>query len=160
METVFFERTGNIRREKKFLEGKLNVKLNIIGKKITLEGNALEEYEARIVLEAISFGFSAKVSIILKDPEVSFREIPIRDFTRKKNLESVRARLIGKHGRTKSTIEGISDCKIIIRDNAVGIIGSANEIEHTITAITNLIKGSKQSNVYNYLEKINRNKQK
>ena len=109
-------------------------------------------------MNAIGFGFSANRSILLKDPNYSFREITIKDFTTKKKLETVRARLIGKHGKTKETVEKISNSKIIIKDNCVGMIGLADEIEHAITAIVNIIKGSKQSNVYGYLERINRTK--
>jgi len=158
MENLYLKKTTEIRKRKKFLENKLNIKIAIQGKKITIKGETLDEYEASNVLKAISFGFSANTAILLKEPDYSFREIAIKDFTNKKNLETVRARLIGKHGKTKETLEKISDCRIIIKDNDVGIIGSSEEIEYAITAITNIIKGSKQSNAYGYLERINREK--
>jgi len=40
------------------------------------------------------------------------------------------------------------------------VIGHAEDIGYATTAIANLIKGSKQSNVYNYLERINKEKKK
>ena len=93
---------------------------------------------------------------MLKDETYIFRIIRIKQITRKANLEPVRSRLIGTYGKTKHAIEAIADCKIVIRDNSVGIIGAAEEIEEATTAINNLIRGSKQANVYKFLEKMNR----
>ncbi len=155
METLFLDRVGEIKKELNFLEKTLKVKLKINGKKIEIEGSPLEEYEAIIILKAISFGFSAKKSILLKDEQFSFQIIGIKDFTKRKNLAEVRARLIGKKGQTKKTIEEISGCHIVIRDNEVGIIGYAEDMQYATTAMQNLIKGAKQANVYKYLERIN-----
>ena len=153
METRFLERTKELKKELKFLESKLNVKIKIDGKKVVVEGDSLNEYETCLVLEALNFGFSAQDSILLKDEDILFRILNIKDFTRRKNLHEVRARIIGTHGQTKKTLEEISKSKIIIKENKVGILGNAEEIEYAITAISNIIKGSKQSNVYKYLEK-------
>ncbi len=155
METLIFERTGEVRKNLPALEEKLNVKIKISGKKVNIEGNSLDEYEASLVLEAINLGFSAEKAMLLKNEDTIFRKINIRKFTRRKNLEDVRARLIGKYGTTKKTIEEVSDCYIVIKDNNIGIIGSAEDIDNILTAITNLIRGSKQANVYNYLERMN-----
>ena len=70
----------------------------------------------------------------------------------------VKSRVIGKEGKSKKTIENISGCDLIINSSAVGIIGPAIAIEKASTAIINLIRGSKHSNVYNYLEKNNSNR--
>jgi len=158
METLYLERTRELKKNKKLIEKELNIKINIQGKKVTIKGNALNEYETQIILDAINFGFPVKTAILLKEEDFRFVKLNIKDFTRKKNLEGVRARLIGKHGKTKQTIEQISDCKIIINESQIGIIGSSEEIDITITGITNLVKGSKQTNVYRYLEKNKKNK--
>jgi ribosomal RNA assembly protein len=160
METLFVERTTEIKREKELLESELKVRIEIQGRKITIEGPALNEYEAKIILEAIGFGFSAKTALMLKEETFIFRIIKIKDVTRKKNIELVKSRIIGTYGKTKSTIESIADCKIVVQGNSVGIIGSAEEIEEATTAINNLIRGSKQSNVYKFLEKMNRERKK
>ncbi|GAF98139.1 unnamed protein product, partial [marine sediment metagenome] len=38
-------------------------------------------------------------------------------------------------------------------DNEIGIIGDTEDIEEAIQAVTSLIQGSKQSNVYTHAEK-------
>lgn len=158
MNSLYFRRTNEIKKEKENLEKSLNISLKIIGKKVIFEGDSLSEYEALIVLEAIEFGFSAKKAITLKNEEMIFRKVPIRNFTRRKDLSEVRGRIIGTEGKTKRTMEEISNCWIILNENTVGIIGKSESIEEGTTAVINLIRGSKQANVYRYLEKINRYK--
>lgn len=158
MEIIFVPLVEEAKKEKAFLEKKLKVKITFNGKKVILEGNSLDEYEAKIVFEAIAFGYDSRTAVLLKDEEFAFRRMSIRDFTRRKDLEVVKARVIGTQGRTKKTLENLADCKIIVRENEVGIIASAEEIEYVLTALSNLIRGSKQSNVYKFLERINTQK--
>jgi len=153
---IYLKNPAKIKQKRKFLEDKLKLKIEIKNSKAIIDGDSLKEYETSIIFDAINFGFSIESSMLLEDPRFSFRELHIKDYTRKKNLEPVRARLIGKHGKTRKTIEEISGCKIKIADNFVGILGPTEEMEYAITAITNLIRGSKQSNVYNFLERINK----
>lgn len=160
MEIIQIENLKEIKKAKEELEKKLNIKITISKKTVTIEGNPLEEYEVANVLNAVSFGFSAKKSIHLLGEEISFKKLNIKDFTKRKDMYEVRARIIGKEGKIKRTIEDLSDCEIILRGNTLGILGSAEEMEKVITGITNLIRGSKVSNVYSYIEKLNREKKK
>jgi len=158
MEPLFFENTKELKKEKERLEKKLNVKIEITGKKVIIEGEPLDEYEAITILDAMRFGFSAGIALTLKDTDFVFKKISIRDYTRRKNLEDVRARIIGTKGTTKRTIEEISGCKINLHKNEVGVIGPVEAVEEATTALTNLIRGSKQANIYRFLEGINAGK--
>jgi len=160
METFIFERTSEIKRNKQELERKLKVSISITGRKVTIEGDAMDEYEASIILEAINLGFSSKKALQLKDPEMVFRKINIKKFSKPQRHSDVRSRLIGTEGKTKRTLENIGSCNMVVRGNEVGIICPAETIEETTTAITNLIRGSKQANVYAFLEKMNRERKK
>lgn len=160
METLYFVKVRELKKEKDKLEKKLEVKINIEGKKVTIDGEAFKEYEAKIILEAMQFGFSAKQALSLTDEELVFRKIPMKNFTRRKNMHEVRGRVIGREGKTKRTIEDISNCEVVINENTIGIIGPATGIEEATTAITNLIKGTKQANVYRFLERMNTGKKK
>ena len=156
METLFFKKTQEIKREKASLEKRLNVTIAIKGNLVSIEGSSIDEYEALRIFEAMQTGFSAKKALWLLDEGIIFRKINIKKFTRRKDTKEVRSRIIGKDGKTKRTIEEISNCYINIEDsNLLGIICPAESIEEVTTALTNLIKGSKQANVYHFLEKIN-----
>jgi ribosomal RNA assembly protein len=155
METIFFDRLTELKRTHDELEKRLKVTITIEGKRVIIRGNTFEEYEALTVLEAMNFGFSAQTALMLKDEDIVFRRIHIKDFTNRKDLETVKARIIGTQGRTKRTIENLANCEVMIKGNEVGLICPAEEIDYVITGMTNLIRGSKQANVYKFLERIN-----
>ena len=160
METIYIEKTLELKKNLALLEKSLNVSIKLKGKQAVISGNEIEEYEALLVLEAISFGFSAKKALLLKNPEFQFRKIKIKDFTRKKNLKEVRARIIGTKGKTLRTIENVSNAYLNLNEkhNEIGIITHAEYMDETLTALQNLTRGTKQSNVYYYLEKMNKTK--
>ena len=115
METIYFDRLGELKRTKDELEKRLKVSISIQGKRVTINGGAFEEFEALTILEAMNFGFSAKIALMLKD----------------------------------------ADCQVIVKGNEVGLICPAEEIDYVLTGMTNLIRGSKQANIYKFLERIN-----
>ena len=156
METIPFTKANEIKKHKRKLETALEVTIKIQGNQAIIEGEGMKEYEASLVLQAMGFGFSMDKALQLKNQDMIFRILPIKSLTRRKNLEEVRGRLIGTHGKTKDTIEKIADCDILLNRNEVGLIAHATNMEEATAALTNLIKGSKQTNVYRYLESANR----
>ena len=160
MTEVYVNRIREVINNKKDLEKKLNLRISIKGKKVFVEGNSLDEFEAESVFDAMNFGFSAKKALLLLNEDNLFKKVHIKDFTRRNDKKVVRARLIGLHGKTKKTIEEISGCDLVITESDVGIIGDAEYIDEAVTAIFNLIKGSKQSNAYFFLERMNIEKKK
>ena len=144
-----------IKRTKKELERKLKVKLILVGKQLSIQGKSFEEYEAQLVIEAIDLGFSAEKALLLKNEDFVFRKIHIKDHTRRKNLQEVRGRIIGTRGKTKKTLESLTGSHIMINDNFVSIISPSVNVEEATTAIANIIRGTKQTNAYRFLEKLN-----
>jgi len=157
METLHFEKTTELKKNLKLLKEKLEVSLSLKNKTLSLEGEPIKEYEASKVLEAMQFGFSAEKALLLKE-DFMFKVFHIRDFTRRKNLKDVKARIIGKRGKTKNTIENLTESYLIIKENEIGAITPLSSSENLTTALENLIKGAKQSNIYRFLEKSNTTK--
>ncbi len=157
METIYLKRAREVKQKKEEIEKKLQISIEFKGNSLTMNGEPVNEYVAHLVFEAIDFGFTVKQSLVLADEEMTFQKVRIKDHT-KRNLKDVRARLIGTKGKTKRVIEDVSKCKIIIQESEVGIIGDVESVENASNAIINLIKGSKQSNMYAYLERMNRSK--
>jgi ribosomal RNA assembly protein len=155
---IFLDRASVIRKNIKVLEEKLSVSIQIAGKKAIISGETFNEYEAEKVIEAIDFGFQVKTALTLKEEDMNFIKLPIKKITKKNNLERVRGRIIGKEGKTKRTIQNLANCEITLKNNEVGIIGNAEDIEETKTALIKLIYGSKEANVYKFLEERNRYK--
>lgn len=155
MAIFIFNNAKEVRKNKQELERALKLKIDIEGRRVTTIGDPMKDYEATIVLDAINFGFTARKALVLLDPTMQFKLLNIKKFTRKSRLKDARSRIIGTEGKTKRAIENICNCDIVISENEVGIIAPGDSIEETVTGIINMIKGSKQGNVYAFLEKMN-----
>ena len=158
MITLRVNNPKEINRTKEKIESKLNAKISLNGRILTIDTDPLNEFEAQRLVDALNLGFSSHVAIKVLDEEMAFIKINIKDYANTRNLEVVRARLIGTHGKTKKTLQEITKCDISIHDNEVGIIGPAEISESALTAVTNIIRGTKQANAYKYLERINTQK--
>ncbi|MBT96940.1 MAG: KH domain-containing protein [Candidatus Pacearchaeota archaeon] len=153
MKTILSEKLPRILKNKKRLEERLNIKITNRGKEVSIEGKPENEYLAEKVIDAINFGFSLKTSMLIKEEDNIFEIINIKDYTKRKDLERIRARIIGTKGKTLKTLNELTKCHFELKDNHIGIIGDPEYIENAQNAIILIIKGSKQSNVYNFLEK-------
>ncbi len=153
MKKILSEKVGSIMADKVRLEKELKVKLTNRGREIYIEGPAFDEYEAEKVFEAINLGFSPQTAVKIKTEELALEILNIKSHTNRKDLERVRARIIGAKGRTLATLTQLTDCFFEINNNEIGIIGRPEEIKAAQDALINLIKGSKQANVYKFLEK-------
>ena len=153
MKLILSEKLPRILRNKNLLESKLKVKITNRGKEVYITGNSEDEYLAEKVIDAINFGFPILEALSILDEEFLFEIINIKDHTKRTDLSRVRARIIGTKGRTFQTLCSLTKCFFELKDNEIGIIGHADYIKNAQDAIISLIKGSKQANVYAYLEK-------
>ena len=153
MAILVSEDSSKVAKNKKRLERLLNVKIIIKGEEISVEGIAENEYIAEKVISAINFGFPVSVALLIKEEDFLFEILDIKKYTHRKDFKTIRARIIGKGGKTLKTLNNLTDCYFEIKNNEVGIIGSPELIKNAQDAIIFLIQGSKQTNVYSYLEK-------
>ena len=153
MKTILSEKLLRILKNKKRLEKALNIKISNRGKEVQIHGKPEEEYIAEKVIDALNFGFSFSVAISIKEDDLEFEILNIKDHTTRKDLERVRARIIGKGGKTLKTLNQLTKCNFELKDNFVGIIGLPEYIENAQESVISIIKGAKQSNVYSHLEK-------
>jgi ribosomal RNA assembly protein len=142
-----------IQENRKKLENALNIKIIIKLNEVSIDGNPEDEYIAEKVLDAISFGFSIPIALSIKGEDFIFEILNIKNYTHRNDLERIRARIIGREGKTLKTLNELTECDFEIRNNEVGIIGSPELIKNASDAIISIIHGSKQANVYTFLEK-------
>ena len=143
---------SKIKRNKRLLEKKLKVRLNIKGNNVDLQGDEIDIFVAEKVLQAVERTFPLNTALLLIEQDYVLESLNIKDITKKKP-DIVKARIIGTKGKTLKLLSELSECNIVLHDNIVSILGPAEKIKEAITALTNLIRGSKQSNVYKYLQK-------
>lgn len=153
MEKLIVEKIARITKNRRRLEEKLHVKIDNSGKEITVIGNAEDEYIAIKVIEALDFGFPFSIALLILDEELFFEVLSIKNYTRRKDLKVVRARIIGKDGKTLRTLTGLTKCHFELKDNHLGIIGDPEHIRYAQEGVISLIRGAKQANVYSFLEK-------
>jgi len=153
MQETYIENIKKVLSNKPKLEKELEVEITNKGKNVFVDGSAEKEFIALEVLGAINMGFPLNDALELRKEDVNLQILNIKDLTKRTDLERVRARIIGKHGGTLRTLNNLTQCNIQLYDNNVGVIGDCEEIDDAIQALTSLIQGSKQSNVYARLEK-------
>ncbi len=153
MSILISEDISKVVKNKKKLERILGVKITIRENEISVEGIPEDEYIAEKVIDAINFGFPIPIALLIKEEDFLFEILEIKKFTHRKDLETIRARIIGKAGKTLKTLNTLTECHFELKDNNVGIIGSPELIKNAQDAVILLIQGSKQANVYTYLEK-------
>ncbi len=153
MKTFFLDELKVLKKFKRKLQKELEVKITIEGNEVTIDGEADDEFFAEKIIVALNFGFPMDVALLIKREEFLFEILNIKDFTTKKDLKTVRARIIGRGGKSLKTLATLTDCFFELKDNNVGIVGSPENIEKAQNAIISIIQGSKHANVYSYLEK-------
>ncbi|MDP3992135.1 MAG: hypothetical protein U1B79_00495 [Candidatus Pacearchaeota archaeon] len=153
METIICEKPQRIIKNRKNLEKKLEIKIASKGKEVFISGKPEDEYVAEKVIEALDFGFPFSVALLIKEEDFMFEVLNIKNHTRRKDMEKVRARIIGKKGGTLKTLLELTKCHFEIKGNQVGIIGEPEYMRNAQEAMISLIRGAKQANVYSFLEK-------
>lgn len=153
MRIVYINSARKILQHKSELEKKLNVKIKVQGTKTEISGKEIDEYFAERVIKAMDFPFLFEQALVLKDEEFIFEVIHIKEHTRRRDLKTIKARIIGKKGKTLKILQDLSKCLITLKGNEVAIIGEYEEFERAHQAVISLIQGSKQGNVYEGLER-------
>lgn len=153
MKILFLNNARKILRQKRKIEAKLDVKIFKKGDRIEIKGSEIEEYVAQNVIESIEAGFSIETALLLTEQDYMLEKIDIKNLTKRKNLIEIKARIIGKEGKTIELLSELSNCYIKLHGNIIYIIARTDEIKKAVNAISKIIQGSKQSSVYSYLEK-------
>lgn len=153
---ILIENTKTIKKiksRKSFLENKLKIKLKIAGKNITIKGEEIAKYEATNVFQAIDKGFPIEEALLLLNENYIFELMNIKNLATRKDISQIRARIIGRKGKTLKVLQELTECYLILKDNYVYIIGPSEKIKDCLNGIRKLIQGSKQSSTYTYLER-------
>ena len=153
MKIIISDKLARILKAKKQLEKELEIKISNRGKEVKIQGSPEKEYIAEKVIDALNFGFELNTALMIKQEDYLFEVLPIKEYTKRHDLERIKARIIGTKGKTINTLRQLTKCGFEIKDNEVAIIGDSEFIQNAQQAIISLIQGSKQANVYSYLEK-------
>jgi len=142
---------------KKQIESATKIKLKIDSKEgdVFLKGmDALGLYSAREVINAIGRGFNPEIALFLLKQDYMLEILNITDYIKSKNsIIRLKGRVIGAEGRSRKTIEGLTETYISVYGKTIGIIGFSENVAISKKAIESLLSGSPHSSVYKWLEK-------
>jgi ribosomal RNA assembly protein len=148
---VLIGREGSVKKE---IEERTKTRIVIDEGDISIEGNPVGILTARDVILAIGRGFSPEIAFRLFNEENILEIIPLKDYIRsERELARKKGRIIGRKGKTRSVIEGVTNTNVSVYGKSVGIIGKYDQVETAKEAILRLLRGARHSSVYRFLEK-------
>ena len=106
------------------------------------------------IVKAVARGFSPDHAFVLFHDDYYFEIIDIRDFIGKSHnaLNRMRARLIGREGKTRYLLEEMSEAYVSIYGHTVALIGQDYNMQIARIAVEMILNGAEHSSVYSFLE--------
>lgn len=158
---------GKTRRN---IEDRLSVQLQIESDSgdvtVTLAKDAKDPsllFKTKDVVTAIGRGFSPEHAFrLIRDEDAILDVIDLRTvFGRSESdIRRIKGRIIGMNGKTRRTIEELTDTNVAVYGHTVSIIGTFDQIQVARNAVQMLIDGSQHHSVYRYLQKKRRDLKK
>jgi len=151
---------GKVKRD---IEERLQVKLEIEseagGVEITLSEKATDPsllFRAKDVVTAIGRGFSSDQAYrLIRSEDAIFDFIDLRNIFGRSDsdIRRVKSRIIGMNGKTRRTIEELTEADTVVYGHTVGFIGTFEQVDIARNAVQMIIQGSEHHTVYNFLQK-------
>lgn len=151
---------GKVKRD---IEERLMVELHIEseagGVNILLNEKAEDPsllFRAKDVATAIGRGFSPEQAFrLIRNEDAVFDFIDLRAiFDRSESdIRRVKSRIIGMNGKTRRTIEELTEADVVVYGHTVGLIGTFEQVDAARNAVQMIIQGSQHHTVYSYLQK-------
>ena len=151
---------GKVKRD---VEERLQVKLEIEseagGVEINLNEKATDPsvlFRAKDVVTAVGRGFSPDQAFrLIRNEDVVFDFIDLRAIFGRSDsdIRRVKSRIIGMNGKTRRTIEELTEADVVVYGHTVGFIGTFEQVDIARNAVQMIIQGSEHHSVYNFLQK-------
>lgn len=137
---------------------RLGCKIEIAEENVLLiEGDALNEYNARAVLQAFARGFDFEVACKLLSDDNFFESVDMKQiFKNEEQIRRIKARVIGTEGKTKNYVQSVSGADLTIYGDTISFIGTVDEIKIARAAVDILLEGGTHSKAYTIMEKTRR----
>ncbi len=124
---------------------------------VVIDGDSYAEYNAKNVIQAFGRGFSMNTAYKLLDEQHFFRYISLKDVLRNEDqIRRIKARIIGREGKTKEYVQDVSGASMAVYGNTVGLIGTNEQIDTAMGALRVLIDGGTHKKAYRIMEGIRR----
>ena len=109
---------------------------------------------ANDVVKAIARGFNPDIALQVLKHDTVFEIIELAAVSKNKNdLQRLKGRIIGEKGKSRRTIEELTETYISVYGKTASIIGSMEGVAICKKALTMLVNGSPHASVYHMLER-------
>jgi ribosomal RNA assembly protein len=107
------------------------------------------------VVKALARGFAPENAYKLLEDDFYLEIMDIHDYVGKdqSHIRRMKARIIGKNGKTRRIIETMTGAYLSIYGGTVAIIGDVESFEVAKKAVDMVLSGSEHSTVYKFLER-------
>ena len=139
------------RNARERIEKELDVKIAFNDNLVEIDGDGVNLFQAKSIVKAIGRGFSPKKAFRLFDEEEIMDIIEMSGMKDNK-IKIIRSRLIGTNGKARKMIERFSGCSVSVYGRTVSLIGKYEQIAIAKGAVEMIIRGSKHSKVYGFLQ--------
>jgi ribosomal RNA assembly protein len=111
-------------------------------------------YSCREIVRAIARGFNPEIAMLLLKQDYGMELMNLQDYARNPNdFERLRGRVIGEGGKSRRTIEELTQTNISVYGKTIAIIGQLEHIPGARKAVEALLGGRKHGTVYKFLER-------
>lgn len=146
---------GSVKKE---IEARTKTRIHIEDISVSIESiesNYMDEITAKNIVQAIGRGFNPETALMLSsDEDYTFEIIHLSDYANTPNaFERIRGRVIGEGGRTKKTIEELSNTYLAVYGKTISLIGSFDDVALAKEAVLMLVEGARHATVYRFLER-------
>ncbi|PIN86083.1 RNA-processing protein [Candidatus Woesearchaeota archaeon CG10_big_fil_rev_8_21_14_0_10_44_13] len=152
---VLIGKKGEIKREVEQAT-KTNIDVDSTEGDVLIRGkDSIGMLSAKDVVMAIGRGFNPEIALLLLKQDYCFELISIADYAGKSrnSMERLKGRIIGSEGKSRRTIETLTETNLSVYGKTVGIIGEIANVDCARKAIEKLLEGSQHAGVYKWLEK-------
>ena len=113
-------------------------------------------FRAKDVVTAIGRGFSPDEAFrLIRNEDAVFDFIDLRAIFGRSDsdIRRVKSRIIGMNGKTRRTIEELTEADVVVYGHTVGLIGTFEQVDAARNAVQMIIQGSEHHTVYAFLQK-------
>ncbi|MFQ5474825.1 MAG: KH domain-containing protein [Candidatus Nanoarchaeia archaeon] len=152
---VLIGKKGEIKKE---IEQQTKAKIFIDSEEgfVRLSGNdGLSLFTCKEIVKAIARGFNPEIARLLFRTDYTLVMINVEAYTSKsrKSMQRLRGRVIGSDGKSRKTIEQLTETYISVYGKTIGIIGETAHVEVAKAAVEDLLNGAMHASTYRWLEK-------
>lgn len=151
---VLIGKSGEVKKQ---LEAETYTKIDIDSREgdVTVTGtDAINLLCTREIIKAIARGFNPEIAKLLMKQDYVFEQLDINDYVKHRSHSiRLKGRVIGEDGKSRRTIEDLSETYISVLGKTICIIGLGENVAMAKRAIEALLGGSPHASVYRALER-------